>query len=225
MQALVVLAHPKPGSFNHALADAACRELAGLGYRVSLRDLYAEGFDPLLADAELGRGHIPPEHIREHANLVLAADAIVVVHPNWWSQALTILKGWLDRVLRTGEAYRFATDANGQGVIVGLLKARGALIFTTANTPQRRGTLRRSARQLLEALRVGLLRREAGSATQFHAGDRQHAGDPCVLARRGCGNGAQAVRQIVPRANSAIAILARRSGARIRLEEPGTGLG
>lgn len=136
MQALVVLAHPKPGSFNHALADAACRELAGLGYRVSLRDLYAEGFDPLLADAELGRGHIPPEHIREHANLVLAADAIVVVHPNWWSQAPAILKGWLDRVLRTGEAYRFATDANGQGVIVGLLKARGALIFTTANTPQ-----------------------------------------------------------------------------------------
>lgn len=136
MHAIVILAHPKPGSFNHALAELARRELTTLGYRVRLLDLYAQGFNPLLGAAELERAHTPSAEVREHADLVLAADAIVVVHPNWWSQAPAILKGWLDRVLRAGEAYRFGTDANGQGIIVGLLKARAALVFTTANTPQ-----------------------------------------------------------------------------------------
>lgn len=133
---LIVLAHPRPGSFNHAIAARVRDTLEGLGHAVSLLDLYAEGFDPVLAEEELARGHPPPRHVRAHADLLLAADGIVVIHPNWWAQAPAILKGWLDRVLRAGEAYRFGTDARGEGVIVGLLKAQAALVFTTSNTPR-----------------------------------------------------------------------------------------
>ncbi len=136
MHILIVLAHPKPGSFNHAIADTARQTLEAAGHRVTLRDLHAEGFDPLLTPEELVRGHVPTAEVREHADLVLNADAIIVVHPNWWAQAPAILKGWLDRVLRAGEAYRFGTNDKGEGVIIGQLKARAALVFTTSNTPK-----------------------------------------------------------------------------------------
>lgn len=136
MQTLIVLAHPKSGSFNHAIADTVRNTLLSLGHSVRLVDLHAEGFDPLLTVEELGRGHVPAPQVREQADLVLAADFIVVIHPNWWAQAPAILKGWLDRVLRAGEAYRFGTNEKGEGVVIGQLKAKAALVFTTSNTPR-----------------------------------------------------------------------------------------
>jgi putative NADPH-quinone reductase len=46
-----------------------------------------------------------------------------------------ILKGWIDRVLRPGTAYRFAEGDSGEGVPDGLLAARSALVLNTSNTP------------------------------------------------------------------------------------------
>lgn len=136
MNILIILAHPRPGSFNHALADTARATLARQGHSVTLRDLYAEGFDPLFTPEELQRGNTAPPLVREHADAVLNADGIVVIHPNWWGQAPAILKGWLDRVLRAGEAYRFGSNEKGEGIIIGQLKARFALVLSTSNTPK-----------------------------------------------------------------------------------------
>lgn len=136
MNILIVLAHPKPASFNHAIAHAVRDALVAAGHRVELRDLCAEGFDPDFSAEELARGNIAPPQVREHADAVLAADGIVVVHPNWWAQPPAILKGWLDRVLRPGEAYRFGTNDKGEGCVIGQLKAQAALVFTTSNTPR-----------------------------------------------------------------------------------------
>ncbi|MBN1811307.1 MAG: NAD(P)H-dependent oxidoreductase, partial [Anaerolineae bacterium] len=58
--------------------------------------------------------------------------------PNWWGQPPAILKGWIDRVLRPGVAYEFEEGDSGEGVPVGLLKAKTALVFNTSNTPERR---------------------------------------------------------------------------------------
>ena len=49
-----------------------------------------------------------------------------------------ILTGWIDRVLRMDVAYRFVANDHGEGVPQGLLKARSALVFNTANTPDNR---------------------------------------------------------------------------------------
>lgn len=135
MNILIILAHPKAGSFNHALADRIREALEARGDQVTLRDLYAENFDPVLTPAELERGNVAPPSIREHADAVLAADGIVIVHPNWRSQPPAILKGWVDRVLRAGEAFRFGLDENGKGVAIGMLKAHAALVINTSNTP------------------------------------------------------------------------------------------
>jgi putative NADPH-quinone reductase len=48
------------------------------------------------------------------------------------------MKGWIDRVFRPEVAYRFIDGDGGEGVPVGLLKARTALVFHTANTGQMR---------------------------------------------------------------------------------------
>jgi putative NADPH-quinone reductase len=49
-----------------------------------------------------------------------------------------ILKGWIDRVLRMEVAYHFVANDLGGGMPVGLLRAKAAIVFNTANTPDER---------------------------------------------------------------------------------------
>ncbi len=138
MHMLIVLAHPDAGSFNHAIAQAAAAALAALGHHVVAHDLYAEGFDPLITAAEIPKGAVLTPEVARHCAELAAADGIVIVHPNWWGQPPAILKGWIDRVIRPGVAYEFREGDGGEGVPVGLLRARAALVLNTANTPRQR---------------------------------------------------------------------------------------
>ena len=138
MKISVILAHPDPGSFNHAIADAAATELRRNGHTVWFHDLYADGFDPVLPGKEIPSGADIPPAVAIHCEQIAEADGIVIVHPNWWGQPPAILKGWIDRVLRPGVAYKFLEGDGGEGVPVGLLKARSALVINTSNTPPER---------------------------------------------------------------------------------------
>jgi putative NADPH-quinone reductase len=138
MQLSLILAHPQPGSFNHAIADAAIAEARGNGHDVRFHDLYAERFDPVLPGAEIPEGAAVDPQVALHCREIVAADGIVIVHPNWWGQPPALLKGWIDRVIRPGVAYRFLEGDDGEGVPVGLLRARAALVFNTSNTPEQR---------------------------------------------------------------------------------------
>jgi NAD(P)H dehydrogenase (quinone) len=134
MQISVILAHPREGSFNHAIARTAADRLTANGHTVVLHDLCREGFDPLLPGLETPRGTSLPPMIARHCEEIVQADGIVIVHPNWWGMPPAILKGWVDRVIRPGVAYEFVAGDSGEGVPVGLLKARVALVFNTSNT-------------------------------------------------------------------------------------------
>jgi len=136
MRALIILAHPRLESFNHAIAQAARQTLLAAGWEVNYHDLYQERFDPLITPAELARDAVLPPDIRKHCDELVSADALIFVHPNYWGQPPAILRGYQDRILRMGIAYRFAVNEKGEGVPVGMLKARWALVFTTSNTPR-----------------------------------------------------------------------------------------
>jgi putative NADPH-quinone reductase len=138
MNISIILAHPNPGSFNHAIANAAADTLRGNGYRVILHDLNQENFPPLLTAPELQEDAKLEPVVARHCAEIAAADGIVIVHPNWWGMPPAILKGWIDRVLRPEVAYRFLEGDQGEGVPVGLLRARSAIVFNTANTPEDR---------------------------------------------------------------------------------------
>ena len=138
MNILTILAHPHPGSFNHAIAETAVQVLRESGHHISFHDLYQEGFDPLLPFNEIDIDAIVPDDIGSHCKELIAADGIVIIHPNWWGQPPAILKGWVDRVIRPGIAYEFLDGDNGEGIPNGLLKATSAVVFNTSNTPDQR---------------------------------------------------------------------------------------
>lgn len=138
MNISVILAHPDPESLNHAIAAAAIGELRRNGHDIAFHDLYAEKFDPLLPAEEIPKEASLPPDIRNHCREISEADGMVIVHPNWWGQPPAVLKGWIDRVIRPGVAYEFLDGDQGEGIPRGLLKARAAVVFNTANTEAQR---------------------------------------------------------------------------------------
>jgi len=138
MKLSVILAHPNKQSFNHAIAKAAVAELEGRGHGVIFHDLYDEGFDPILPHDEIPKETSLSWEMENHCKEISLADGIIIIHPNWWGQPPAILKGWVDRVLRPGVAYEFLEGDEGEGVPVGLLRAKTAIVFNTSNTPQER---------------------------------------------------------------------------------------
>ncbi|MEJ2671854.1 MAG: NAD(P)H-dependent oxidoreductase [Deltaproteobacteria bacterium] len=131
----VILAHPRHGSFNHAIAAIVLQALEAQDHEVRFHDLYQENFDPVLLTPELGPEAFLPPELEVHCREIAEAQGIVVIHPNWWGQPPAILKGWVDRVLRPQVAYRFAEGDCGAGAPQGLLQAKAAMVFNTSDTP------------------------------------------------------------------------------------------
>jgi NAD(P)H dehydrogenase (quinone) len=138
LKILLILAHPKEGSFNHAIASTAIKTLKDNGYEVIFHDLYAENFDPILLQEEIPKNTKLDLRINEHCKELSNADGIIIVHPNWWGMPPAILKGWVDRVIRAGVAYQFLDGDLGEGVPMGLLRAENVLVFNTSNTSEER---------------------------------------------------------------------------------------
>ncbi len=134
----VILAHPNKESFNHAIAAVAVETLNENGHRIYFHDLYEEKFAPLLPLEEFPKEAPLPADIEKHCKEIAQADGIIIVHPNWWGQPPAILKGWVDRVIRPGVAYEFREGDKGEGVPVGLLKAKSSIVFNTSNTETER---------------------------------------------------------------------------------------
>lgn len=121
--ALIVVAHPEPTSFSHAMAQTAASALVGAGHVVEMSDLYAQGFDPVsdrrsfltTADearfdqhveerAAMAGGGFAPDLAQEMAKLA-RADLVIFQFPLWWMGMPAIMKGWIDRVFALDFAY------------------------------------------------------------------------------------------------------------------------
>jgi len=108
-RALVLFAHPCGESLSAALHGAVVETLRGRGWEVDDCDLYAEGFDPVLSEAERRGYHEEPANIgpvADHVARLRAADALVLVFPVWNYGFPAILKGYLDRVFLPGVSFR-----------------------------------------------------------------------------------------------------------------------
>lgn len=107
-------------------------------HEASFHDLCAEGFDALLPPGEADRDAALPPAVAAYRGEIASGDGIVIVHPNWWGRPPAILKGWIDRVLRVGVAYKFEEGDSGEGLPLGLLRAKAAVVLNTSNTPAER---------------------------------------------------------------------------------------
>ena len=141
---LVLLAHPRPGSFNHALTRRVVTTLRRRPLQVIVHDLYAEGFDPVLRadeaytsgqDAATVLAASDDPLLLQHRRELRQASALVAIHPNWWGKPPAIMAGWMDRVLVPGVAYRL-DEAGGEPVP--LLSLRHVLVVNTSDTTSER---------------------------------------------------------------------------------------
>jgi len=137
MHVVVVLAHPSEGSFNHAIAARARATLVAAGHDVEFLDLYGLGFRAAMSLDER-RAYETADPIGDplvarHAELVRAADALVMVYPTWWSGLPAILKGWLERVMVPGVAFVFDDQHK---VRPGLRNVRRLVGISTYGSPR-----------------------------------------------------------------------------------------
>jgi NAD(P)H dehydrogenase (quinone) len=149
VKVLMDFVHHEPTSFNAALRDHALATLAAAGHEVRLSDLWARGFNPVAAPADVGvpagggpvnyllaqreaaaRG-LFAEDIRREQEKVAWADFLLVQSPVWWFSVPAILKGWFDRVLAAGFAWDF-------GRIYGTAPLRGkrGMLAVTTGGPE-----------------------------------------------------------------------------------------
>lgn len=133
MNHLVILAHPREGSFTRDICDIYIRTVRALGHAVILRDLYAMKFNPVASVEDLNgnrTGKIP-EDIKVEQGHLLWADVIALFHPIWWIDRPAILKGYIDRVFAFGFAYGYGP--NGP---IGMIKGKRSIIFSSAGSTQ-----------------------------------------------------------------------------------------
>lgn len=156
MKVLWVFAHPEPRSLNGSLRDCGVRTLEAAGHEVRQSDLHfmqwkavADGSD--FTDTEPGarltyaqssyrgfKGGTQAADVAAEQDKIMWADAVLIQFPLWWFSVPAILKGWFDRVLAAGWAYRVTDPANPKRTLRygdGNLKGRrGMLIVTTGAT-------------------------------------------------------------------------------------------
>lgn len=134
----VIIGHPRPGSFNHALASAYVASAQASGADVRVIDLATTDFNLSTADVDelqvagpddLNR--LSPE-IAAMARDVLWADHLVFVHPVWWGTYPAVLKGFIDRVFISGIVFKYR--ARGQAWDR-LLKGKTARLVYTMDSP------------------------------------------------------------------------------------------
>ncbi len=128
MKHLVVYCHPDPKSFCHAILEKVVDTLRGKGHEVRIKELYADGFDPILKGSDFAAfqaGKTPPD-IKAEQDHILWAETMTVIHPVWWTSMPAMLKGYIDRVFSLGFAYAFGPDGPK-----GLLGGRKVVIFST----------------------------------------------------------------------------------------------
>lgn len=130
MRILLIVSHPDPSSFNHAVAGALKEGLGEAGHETDLLDLHAEGFRPEMTTSDLhgGTGKAADPAVRALQERVEAAAGLAFVFPVYWFGPPAQMKGFIDRVLFEGFAFRLLPG----GRVEGLLRHEKALVLCTA---------------------------------------------------------------------------------------------
>lgn len=100
----VIVCHPDPDSFNHAIASRYCDEVRVAGQTVVVRDLYAMRFDPVLKAEErptLAEPVLSPDVAAEQ-EILAGCDVFVLIYPIWFGSPPAMMKGYVERVFGAG---------------------------------------------------------------------------------------------------------------------------
>jgi NAD(P)H dehydrogenase (quinone) len=128
---LVVLGHSVENSLCGAIADAYTKGAQASGHEVQLISLASLKFDPILHNGYNTIQPLEPDLV-DAQEAMLWAEHLVFVYPIWWGSIPAILKGFFDRILLPGFAFKFRPGAL---MADGLLAKRTAHLIATMDTP------------------------------------------------------------------------------------------
>lgn len=129
---LIIAAHPLPDSFGTSLARVYAETAARTGQQTRLLQLSQIEFDPIMHVGYKQAQALEPALLQAQADISWA-DELVFVFPVWWGGMPALLKGFLDRVLLPGFAFRYEPDGKG---LTPLLDGRTARLIITMDTPR-----------------------------------------------------------------------------------------
>ena len=127
---LVIDAHPNGDSLCAALAARYAHGAHASGADVDMMVLRELAFDPILHAGLRAKQPLEPDLAAAQRRLE-AAGHVCLITPLWWGSVPALLKGFCDRVLERGWAYRY----DERGMPHGLLKGRSARVLLTTDSP------------------------------------------------------------------------------------------
>jgi NAD(P)H dehydrogenase (quinone) len=127
---LTILGHPARQSFNRSLAEAYTRGAREAGAEAGLVALGDLDFDPILHE---GYGEVQPlePDLLAVQRRIEEADHVHFVFPTWWGGPPALLKGFLDRALVPGWAFRARPGSLPERLLAG----RSARMTATMDAP------------------------------------------------------------------------------------------
>jgi NAD(P)H dehydrogenase (quinone) len=130
---LIIYSNPSKNGFCGVILDQIVKILKRNKQEFEILDLYAMKYDPIVKLKELNPkgGIIPSKDSIKIQEKITTANRLIFIYPVWWGVMPAILKGFIDRTITAGFAYKF----NSKHMPVGLLKKK-ALVFMTSGAPK-----------------------------------------------------------------------------------------
>ncbi|PIT84487.1 hypothetical protein COU37_03085 [Candidatus Micrarchaeota archaeon CG10_big_fil_rev_8_21_14_0_10_45_29] len=127
-RACIIYAYPSLNAEHGArIFEAVKATLTADKVDFAIIDLYRDKFNPVLSEEEEAQyGKKTNSDVAYQQTLLKNSEAWIFIYPVWWSTPPAILKGYIDRVLTPGFAFKF--DEKG---IVPLLEGKRALSIRT----------------------------------------------------------------------------------------------
>lgn len=133
MNTLIIYAHPNTKGYCQTVLQEVESKLKHNKLAYEVIDLYKLNYDPILHEDEhytAGNKKITEQNVLFQEK-ILKADNLIFIYPLWWGAMPAILKGFFDRILTPGFAYKFIDS-----IPVGLLKRKRAIVFMTSGSPK-----------------------------------------------------------------------------------------
>jgi putative NADPH-quinone reductase len=107
---LIILGHPDKNSFNGALARHYKKAAKKSGYEVELVYLGELKFNPILHKGYKKIQKLEPDLVKMQQKIDWA-DHLVFIFPTWWYSYPALLKGFIDRTILPGFAFKYKENS------------------------------------------------------------------------------------------------------------------
>jgi putative NADPH-quinone reductase len=129
MKVYILLGHPDSDSFNGQIFETYCNELTKIGHEIKVQRIGEMKFDPIIWKGYKIVQELEPDLKTAQEN-ILWCDKWTIIYPIWWGSMPAILKGFFDRTLYSGFAYKYHKNDPFWDK---LLKGRSADLITTCD--------------------------------------------------------------------------------------------